>query len=138
MARDSYFNTIHCSQGMCVFGILYLEFPQFPFSTSTFNLLLIRPTTYFWGKLLVRTCKIFYILVFLRFRPLKFILCPFSMIFQLFRPPRLIPWKGLTFRTVCMLHHHRTQKPNNVQFTISTHLLFALFYFPSVTCNFTV
>lgn len=28
LARDSFFDTLHCSQGVCVFGTLYLEFPQ--------------------------------------------------------------------------------------------------------------
>lgn len=30
-----FFNTIQCSQGMCVSGSVWLKFPQFPFRTNT-------------------------------------------------------------------------------------------------------
>lgn len=59
-----FFYTIHFSQGMFVFGTLLLEFPKFPFSTNSFNLLLICLIIDFWRKLLVMMCKIFYIVFF--------------------------------------------------------------------------
>lgn len=38
--QDSFFDTIHCSKGTCVFGTLLLGLSQFSFSTNALNLLL--------------------------------------------------------------------------------------------------
>lgn len=92
---------------MCVFRTLKLEFPQFPFNTNTYNLLLIKPLTNLWRNLLVATCKIIKIPVFVWLWPFPF--RPFSWFFSFYDLHQLIPCKRLTFPTMCMVHHHMSE-----------------------------
>lgn len=50
VAIKEHFNTIHCSQGISLFGTLKLKFPQsqFRFSTNSFNSLIIRLIINIW------------------------------------------------------------------------------------------
>lgn len=50
---------------------------------------------------------------------------------------QLISCKGLTFRTMCMLHNHMPKTYGCILYK-SNYLLFVIFYLTSVTCNFTV
>lgn len=91
----------------------YIEFPRFPFSTNSFNLLLIRPISSLGEKSLVRTCKLFFKLFILRFRLIHISPIFHDVYNRLFRPP---PFPA-----------HSQQRVD-----------IPLFYLQSVTCNFTV